>query len=142
MKDLFVPYNIAIGLKEIGFNNSCIAYFDEDIYTNKMKFYLYDGKNIKNKELRNRTVIKLATAPTWDQTIQWFIEKHNLYISTNIGGSKTWHWDITFLDRLGVADGSIKRFSHFVRNTDRRTVLAEGISKAIQLVKDEKEKAN
>jgi hypothetical protein len=113
MKELFVPYEIALGLKEIGFDLACIAYYriDEVERTGDIMLnYSPRGKEIDSETLRDCDEYKkhlkarhvcgyicfmrrhrfVAVAPTWDQAFEWFLEKHRLlgYISHRTVESK------------------------------------------------------
>ena len=113
MKELFVPYEIALGLKEIGFDLACIAYYriDEVERTGDIMLnYSPRGKDIDSETLRYCDEYKkhlkarhacsyvgfmykhrfVAVAPTWDQVFEWFLEKHRLlgYISHRTVESK------------------------------------------------------
>lgn len=100
MENLFVPYQIALGLKEIAFGERCIAYYriDEVDRTGDMMLnYVSRGKDFNYDELKyseeHKKYLKashvcgyvvskhrfVAVAPTWDQVFEWFREKHNLF---------------------------------------------------------------
>ena len=64
----FVPYEIALELKELGFNKPCFGYF----YTED-KFF---ETKIKNSELDEKCSI---SAPTWHQAFSFFREKYGLH---------------------------------------------------------------
>jgi hypothetical protein len=102
MKQQFVPYEIALKLKDKGFDEEClgtyqirsanpsymygkIAYYD--IETNKVpKLCIEHSKIQKNSYLENEIFngVKWGSiaAPLWQQAIDWFAEKHNIDIST------------------------------------------------------------
>jgi hypothetical protein len=98
MKELFVPYDIALGLKEIEFDLACIAYYriDEVERTGDIMLnYSPRGKDIDSETLRYCDEYKkhlkarhacscvgfmykhrfVAVAPTWDQVFEWFRNK-------------------------------------------------------------------
>jgi hypothetical protein len=98
MKELFVPYDIALGLKEIDFDVPCIAYYriDEINRTGDIRLnYSPRGKDIDAETLRYCDEYKrhlkarhvcgyiyfmrrhrfVAVAPTWDQVFEWFRNK-------------------------------------------------------------------
>ena len=68
-ESLFVPYKIALELKELGFDEHCFGYF----YTED-KFF---ETKIKNSELEEECSI---SAPTFSQAFRWFREKYDLVI--------------------------------------------------------------
>ena len=71
MKNEFVPYDIALALKELGFDEPCIGYFTED--TNEFRF----PKGVSDFG-------KLG-APLYQQAFRWFREKYNLFILMQVG---------------------------------------------------------
>lgn len=70
MKHLFVPYEIALKLKEKGFNELCLANYYDEIEVGMM---LTIGNKYGYKY--NQT-----PAPLYQQVIDWFREKYGLYI--------------------------------------------------------------
>ena len=84
MKHLFVPFILAKKLKESGFNEPCIAGYDE---------YTEEGEEIELKSIVNEFGIlsgivpnQLAytiSAPTFQQVTDWLREKHNLHAEVN-----------------------------------------------------------
>ena len=62
----FVPYNEALALKELGFDEPCFGY-----YSNGNLVY---GNHTNNMMQRFR-----YSAPTHSQAFRWFREKHNLH---------------------------------------------------------------
>jgi len=82
MKNQFVPYDIALALKKLGFDEPCFTY------------WVNDGVNITFATTHNRSgwsmigfennqMIKkagLCTAPLYQEAFDWFREKHDLHI--------------------------------------------------------------
>lgn len=68
MKHLFVPYELAVKLKEKGFNEECLGSWnpvhgliiDDEVFTSNI------------------------SAPLYQQVIDWFREKHKIFISINV----------------------------------------------------------
>lgn len=69
MEKEFIPYEIALELKELGFDEHCFGYF----YTED-KFF---ETKIKNSELEEECSI---SAPTFSQAFKWFREKYGYFI--------------------------------------------------------------
>lgn len=63
MKEQFVAYEIALKLKELGFNEECFGYYDSSnylcIYQQEDYFLSSDSPNIQ------------VDAPLWQQAIDW-----------------------------------------------------------------------
>ena len=89
MDEIFVPYDLALKLKDIGFNESCIATFDNS--KNKMFAIL------NNVQRKNTTFEHIVTAPSWEQVFEWFRNTHNLegmVKSFKEGGEVTWLYSV------------------------------------------------
>lgn len=82
----FIPYDLAIRLKSLGFNETCFAYYNHkkelydispDSFTAKNSGVHYNVKiyNIFNKSVQR----KLCTAPTWKSAFKWFRDEHQIY---------------------------------------------------------------
>jgi hypothetical protein len=67
MKNEFIPYEQAVELKELGFDEPCLA-----IYYNPLKELVIGGTiNSYTKEIR-------TLSPLYQQAFRWFREKHGL----------------------------------------------------------------
>jgi len=89
MKNLFVPYEIALQLKEKGFDEECLACFTSKISDNNFNQFWYSEQIWDNSDLhpnprlcRNSDFgnINSCTAPLWQQAVDWFREKHEIEI--------------------------------------------------------------
>ena len=72
----FATYEIALKLKELGFDEECLAwYYLPANATNENDYILaLDSETPENQ-------VVYIKAPLWQQVIDWFREKHNLLIS-------------------------------------------------------------
>jgi hypothetical protein len=89
MKKEFVPYELALELKQLGFDEPCFG-----VYFNSTQELLI-GKKVNQYTEDVRTL-----APTYSQAFRFFREKHNLRCQINyIGGliNKTTWWDISVI---------------------------------------------
>lgn len=75
MKNQFCSYEIAKQLKELEFDEYCLAVYFKD------KFQLVKGFNINNVDLHVANEFGGILAPLWQQVIDWFREKQNIYIN-------------------------------------------------------------
>jgi hypothetical protein len=66
MEKEFVPYELALELKQLGFDESCFGYYEDGVF-----IHWYDSKQ-ENELLLN------CTAPLYQQAFRWFREKHNM----------------------------------------------------------------
>ena len=92
MEDQFVPYEIAIKLKELGFDEPCLAYFST-VYDSIAQEH--NGKLILGKDPENLTCQKkmhylfgqqILLAPLWQQAIDWIGENHCILIQQQFNG--------------------------------------------------------
>jgi hypothetical protein len=76
MEREFIPYEQALALKELGFNESCFG-----------KYYTLNGKTWKLADNREYELLDelydigskfTISAPTFSQSFRWFREKHGL----------------------------------------------------------------
>jgi hypothetical protein len=84
----FAPYEEALALKELGFDQPCFGYF------------ILGQLFVTSDTVYNSLCIPVCKAPTYSQAFRWFREKHNLRCQINyIGGliNKTTWWDISVI---------------------------------------------
>jgi hypothetical protein len=76
MTQEFIPYQQALELKELGFDEPCFGWF-----TNS---YLRIGSVVENKHVQGEDE---TLAPLYQQAIRWFRENHDLriWIESNYG---------------------------------------------------------
>ena len=79
MEKEFIPYEQALKLKELGFDEICLA-----VYFNN-KFKLVKDLNINNVDLHVATEIDAILAPLWQQVVDWFREKYSIFIEIKSG---------------------------------------------------------
>lgn len=84
MEKEFVPYELAVKLKELGFDEECFGYYTE-LEDFVMRPHLRQQDCIEGKFL----------APTWQSAFRWFRESHGLIYSIgHIGHTNTWAYEI------------------------------------------------
>ena len=77
MEKEFIPYEQAIELKQLGFDEPCLAFYDgketNQVYYNSIRNGSGDYEPFKNNER-----LKWFGAPLYQQALRWFREVHNL----------------------------------------------------------------
>jgi len=73
MEKEFIPYNEALALKELGFDEPCFKG-----YTEEYKALISFSNTHTNTSVRNTLPTKSLTAPLYQQAFRWFRENHNL----------------------------------------------------------------
>lgn len=78
MKEQFVPYDLAIKLKELGFDEQCFGYWTRPV--------ILRLKNIEDVIINFEYVEFVCQsddsclAPLWQQAFDWFRERHRLLV--------------------------------------------------------------
>ena len=82
MEKEFIPYEQALALKELGFNEPCFKWYGNK---NKIIALLKDENILNTKFIKlGKKVNHLCTAPLYQQAFRWFREKYNLLASPKI----------------------------------------------------------
>jgi hypothetical protein len=70
----FIPYEQALELKELGFDEPCLAYYNVN---NELTFTSIVSQNTNSFWLANPN--NIISAPLYQQAFRWFREKHYLF---------------------------------------------------------------
>jgi len=72
----FIPYNLALELKALGFDENCFTYYKNDQLSDILEL-------VKNSEMENvnNEVDNYISAPTFSQAFRWFREKYNTLVT-------------------------------------------------------------
>lgn len=136
MKTQFVTYEIALKLKELGFDESCLAcftsrlsgkdftefWFSDQIWGNSD--FHPDVRICKNTDFTNE---KSCTAPLWQQVIDWFIDNYNYNIEIRRNWPKLKYFYT--IDHPLLREVSTSIYS-------RKEAREQAILKAIELIKN------
>ena len=156
MNKLFVPYDIALALKEIEFDEPCFGYYtpmkswmmEGTVHNTKPHFHGPNWANRDNTFMfsyvsnpfgdRDSTVnnskftkaIHNVAVPLYQQVIDWFREKHNIHITIDyyFDGSK-WEGKIDSINNTILNDVEIDGFHSYYE------ALEGMINKAIKIIK-------
>ena len=103
MNKEFIPYELAVELKKLGFDELCLAvYRGGDLYgtgTSVSRFY-GDGhwELVKNSDY-DKDSNQWIVAPTYSQAFRWFREKYELSHSIELtDNSRHYFYDFTIYD--------------------------------------------
>ena len=89
MEEQFITYEIALKLKELGFDEKCMAsYYTYDIKNFSKGKYDYRGKfefdySTEDQYIVNSNETYYVSAPLWQQVIDWFLSQYNIWISVD-----------------------------------------------------------
>ena len=74
MEKEFIPYEQAVELKELGFDEPCLGYYLTNLLTNEVKLFIDNRTGFSSFE-------KTTPAPTFSQAFRFFRDKYDLFIS-------------------------------------------------------------
>ena len=80
MEKEFIPYTLALALKELGFDEPCFGYYNSNgkFKTKQDEYELYLICNSK-------WISPSCSAPTYSQAFRWFREKYGLLVNIEKG---------------------------------------------------------
>ena len=97
----FVPYTLALKLKKLGFDEPCLAYYDEQGKHYPMGTVV--GPNTIHfgtflPSIQKGASALLTGSPLYQQAFRWFREKYGLFVSPNVisyeDGPYLWFFEI------------------------------------------------
>jgi hypothetical protein len=91
MEKEFIPYEQALALKELGFDEHYELLGSIIIYRNKNLCMCNDGAMEMFKGFGD----ELVTALSYSQAFRWFREKHKLHSTITSISQESWQWHIT-----------------------------------------------
>ena len=74
----FVPYEQSLTLKELGFNEPCLAHFTKNSKNDTPYVIIWEDYS-KSQDLNKMSGYGECLAPLKQQAFRWFREKHNLF---------------------------------------------------------------
>ena len=123
MEKEFVPYELALRMKQLGFDEPCVI-----IYYNDGKNYVISETLMTNNELSTHDEI---TSPFYQQTFRWFREKYNLW--NMIYPRDGWNYSINRVDETTSCSGES---FHSVEINEYEEAELECLKKLIEIVKN------
>ena len=75
MKNQFIPHELSLELKKLGFDEPCLAFYNGKFLDSTQ----YDFDNCSMKDIG-----QCLLAPTYSQTFRWFRERHQLFGTINV----------------------------------------------------------
>jgi hypothetical protein len=119
----FLPYEIALALKELGFDEPCFATYHKELHAIIPIYAIYT----------NQDVIK---APLYQQTFRWFRENYNLHSRVDIQDVEL---DWYSFEILEVRDGDYNNNLHTDMNfKSHEQAETACIKKLIELANEKK----
>lgn len=110
MNKEFVPYEIALTLKELGFNEPCISFYTQNAYgSTKDQIVQYWIEPIAGND-----DYVFVLAPLRQQVFRWFREKHYKHgwvTESYFKGKKLYQYHISRLETLNIISDTIEDFN-------------------------------
>jgi hypothetical protein len=130
MEKEFIPYELALDLKELGFDEPCNTCYDKLEMTASYGENVFDYKNYNTSGY-------LVSRPTFSQAFRWFREKYGLFVSPNVisyeDGPYLWFFEI---------NSTVLPFGTDLGETDDYKTYEEAelecLKKLIEIVKEQK----
>jgi len=87
MKKEFIPYEQALALKELGFDEPCFGFYDESLYfpNNENQYGTFCNQILDASS---------CSAPLYQQAFRWFREKYGWTIKINKIVKDTWSFTL------------------------------------------------
>jgi hypothetical protein len=134
MEKEFIPYELALALKELGFNEPCFGWFRSTLIPSNFTEYFLEtefGMNESPSDWVNSNFLdKACSAPLYQQAFRWFREKRGLYGYPFSQSSQTNIWFKYFIQQEWKDQITSDSF-----NTHEEAEL-ECLKKLIEIVKN------
>ena len=136
MKELFVPYALAVKLKEKGFDELCFRYHCKDNADRTgIKDWMSDNLY---SEVQNSSIgLGNVAAPLYQQVVDWFREEHSLHIYLRDSIFETgveYRWRISKIKMVMSIPEKITGFSSSTSNQTYYEALDKAIEEALKLI--------
>ena len=87
MEKEFVTYELALKMKQLGFDEPCLGFYNKE-----------DRPNLGycTNSFQDDTTLEIkCTAPTFSQAFRWFREEYQLHSTITSISQESWQWHIT-----------------------------------------------
>ena len=86
MEKEFIPYEEALTMKELGFDDDCLGY-----YVGKDREIFLSNEHVPLPIKPSMTSKVMFRAPLYQQAFKWFKTNYNLFFSTNFMGYESYY---------------------------------------------------
>jgi hypothetical protein len=118
MKNEFVPYDIALAMKELGFNEPCLGVFELIVVGDTIPKFRYNWESEDRWFNHNKEKNKFKdhdwywSAPLYQQVFRWFREKYGLHpIIDSKWKNLKWEYDIISLEKYESICSNVDRYN-------------------------------
>ena len=134
MNKEFVPYDIALAMKELGFDEECTAvYFgeyEERDFDNGIALEYRQSQYYAQKGWS-----KGLLAPLYQQAFEWFREEYDLWIEI----SKPLSWLLTISDKTQNKKMCLEDYNEYVEPKSYQEAQDACLRKLIEIVKEKRD---
>jgi hypothetical protein len=119
MEKLFVKYEEALALKELGFDEPCFGYYKDGRISGVSKWDRKDWEFhiLTNKEITNLTS-EIILAPTFSQAFRFFREKYNISYSIDWMSRSLEFYNGYYVHFRGINGNKINQENFIVLNDE------------------------
>ena len=137
MEKEFVPYEQALDLKKLGFNEPCFGTynFKKDLYYFPITNGLFKNSDIKHEYYKH--FLDRIASPLYSQVFKWFRDKHNLFGCIDVSIVKPNHWFIR-IDNINTSDYIYHSEDENLLFDSYEKAELECLKKLIEIVKNKK----
>ena len=136
MEKEFIPYEQALALKELGFDEPCFYQYVRDFDNDGELIHIVSETN--KPILRDNTQVSICSggdcfaAPLYQQAFRWFIDEHKLFGQVNV--CTYFIYDISNNDGFHPTLKMIKEYDRLCNNYEESEL--ECLKKLIEIVKN------
>ena len=94
MLKYFVTYDVALKLKDVGFDMECFAYWETGGEKPVEAFIPANATCHDFGDLRQNSFPNLVSRPLWVQVFEWFFEKYGFRKNVNRNRAGSWTWKL------------------------------------------------
>lgn len=128
MKHLFIPCVLAIMAKEKGFNEPCIGLYLENNQLYSLTNSTSDFTSVTNENKKHE-----SAAPTYQQIVDWFREKHGIVITPALYSRRHFNEDNNFIFRGELSHPKLGS-SHTEKTSEYYEAFNKAIEEAFKLI--------
>ncbi len=146
MTEQFATYEISLKLKELGFNEECLAIYINLVLKPIIQKPISGEFNYKFKSVRNSVIVNSenCSAPLWQQVIDWLRVKQCINIVRDLPVShycscdkEQYRFNIIKTLKNGKKTEDMCKYNKIITYEDYYEALTIAILKAIELIKNE-----
>jgi len=116
MEKEFVPYEIALALKELGFNEPSPIYYLDELHHTPITVTPFGHKYKLDSYPSNSDLCEgWVSTPLFSQAFRWFREEYNLLSEIGLRDREdlsTWKFEITIIGKYEMKHNSISYNTH------------------------------